>query len=264
MPVAAAVPVLLMANPKKPSPKKPSKPKKKPAKKNAPKKEKKNMAKRKTPKRDAHGHFVATKKATPHKGKGKKRNPSNPSHKPRRRKPSGGHAAPRRRRRNPEGGKGRGMAAALTAGGAVLGAAGAGAAEYGLAGTEMFASPGKRALVHGLVSLLGVGASAAFPKAAPLIAGVAGAFAGNAGTDGIKALASGSVSKSQSDKATGGDKGGTVMTGGVVEPSDDMRGIGQSRQARALAAGTGMRGATMEGGVVDMETMRGIVRRGRR
>ena len=255
--MSMAVPVMLLANPDERS-----KAKKKKATGGT------KMAKKRG-KRDAHGRFVATKKA--------KTNPAakSGSKKPRRRKPRRNAAAnpaprkrsyarrssPKHKRKHPRrrnsggtsGGPSKGKVAAQVAAGVLIGGVAAGGAEYAMAGSEMLATPGRRAAVHGVLALASGVASVMVPKAAPLLATIAGSFAGNVGTNGVKAIASGSAAPSAQKAATPAVAGGAPgqMTGGVIAPRG-MRGA----VVRQLPAG-----APMRGGVLSLAQMRGLVQR---
>jgi hypothetical protein len=163
---------------------------------------------------------------------------SNPSHarKPRR----------RRARRNPEGGKksGRGMVAAQIGGGVLVGAAGAGAAEYLMSGTTMLATPPRRAIAHAVVGTAIGAAGVVWPRAAAFFAGAAGAFFGVAGKNTVQALWSGSPKET---KPAGNQTGSGTQPAlaAVVLPS------------RMLPQGSPMHAVTMNRSQLRAVVMRG-------
>lgn len=98
---------------------------------------------------------------------------------------------------------GRGMAAGQMAGGAVLGVAGAGGMDYAVGNTDMFSTPGPKAALHGGVAVVLIGLGIAVPKASPFFGTAGGAFAGAAAINLAKMLfASGSAPNTKAGKTT--------------------------------------------------------------
>lgn len=176
--------VMLLANPpEKKNPKKPKakgKPKsdKKPPKTN--KKKEASMAAKKDKKPKS-----GTKKP------GKKTNP------PKQEKTTSGRRGSRRRRNDKKD-----VSAGSVILGVVLGGLTSGVMDYGLAGMEMTATPTKRAVIHGTLAVAtGVGAAMTEGTARGVLAGTAGAFAGNAAAQGTRAVAL-AIADSGDKKAT--------------------------------------------------------------
>lgn len=139
----------------------------------------------------------------------------------------------RRRRRNPDGG---GVSILSVIGGVVVGGIVAGATDYALSGTEFAASPTRRAIGWGVVTVGTVGIAAATGGNARGVAtGVAGATAGLTAKNTSQAIGVAMLAK-DAKTATGGDKKADKPD--TSKPNADMRAVVRPANAamRAVVA----------------------------
>jgi len=271
--IPAALPVVLLANPggtvsEKPKRKQTPKQRaaslknlrkaraaKSPAPKRNPKKPKRSARKK-----DKHMAQSAKQRAASLKNLRKaraRRKRGNPSHK---RSAARAPATKHRRRRNSGGTTSvrRGVAFMEVASGVVVGGLAAGGIDYWIGGTEMFATPGKRALLHGGVALVtGVGGALAMPKAMGFWGGVGGSFAGLAAANALKWAWAGTAATPT--PVPGTSSAGTFPDGtnpgmGAVVPSPRY---GAVVPHPALGAG-GIR-PNMGAVVMDARALRGLI-----
>jgi len=251
------------AAPSKPKQQKPkaAKPKKNPKGKDKMASEKQKAAARKNIKKAQ----AANKKKRGGGGKSKPRNnPSKPANKRTAAAGGGGGSGPRRRRRrNPEV---KTLTAVLEVGGGLLaGGLAAGGADYMMSNYNATATPGRRALVHtGAALVVGLGGAALAPGAMGFVGGTAGAFAGLAASNGLRAWLSGSAPPAATPAQPATGTGNNAPDMGAIVPATAAHGVrahgqhaGGVRELRPAERG-------MRAVITNPAALRAVVQRGPR